>query len=80
MPRVKASERPLPLCPEAKSCEDCSNLRRFVCDSSSGTLHFANLSKARQQHVQQVVLWLSAPEGGQHKLTVNLGPGMGVNN
>jgi hypothetical protein len=38
-------------------------------------LHLANLNKTKDQHVRQVVRWLAAPEGGQHCLTVEKGPG-----
>jgi hypothetical protein len=38
-------------------------------------LHIAGLSKAKQQHVRQVVGWLAAPEGGGHVLSVTDGPG-----
>lgn len=74
---MKASERPLPLCPDDKGCAECDCLRDFMEGGSSGAavLHMANLSKAKQQHVKQVVGWLAAPEGGGHQLSVNVGPG-----
>jgi hypothetical protein len=74
LPRVKASERQLPLCAADKKCDLCETLRGFV-GGSLAQMYLAGLGKAKQQHVRQVVGWLAAPEGGGHALSITDGPG-----
>jgi hypothetical protein len=74
LPRVKASERLLPLCAADKSCDTCEALRDFT-GGSLPQMMLANLSKVKQQHVRQVAGWMAAPEGGGHALSISDGPG-----
>lgn len=76
LPKVKVSERLLPLCPKDK-CAECDTLRSFK-DGEVPMMQIAGLSKAKQQHVKQVAGWLAAPEGGGHVLSVSDGPGAWV--
>ena len=67
LPRVPAAKRPEPMCGEGDGCEQCASLRRFLGNARALELPMV-LNKKQQKHVQKVVAWLVAPEGGRYEL------------
>jgi hypothetical protein len=67
LPRVPAAKRPEPMCAQDKGCDQCASLQRFLGNPRALELPMV-LNKKQQMHVQKVVAWLVAPEGGAHGL------------